>query len=80
MLRIVTINPEGMEPAYVKDYPQFDKFSRVNVQFAMMEFTNGDYAFVNEIMSEDGGLVLNMDTKVAYMNEETLVVRIYMVN
>jgi hypothetical protein len=66
MLRIVTINPEGMEAAYVKDYPQFDKFSRVNVQFALM--------------AEGGGLVLNMDTKVAYMNEPTLVVRVYMVN
>jgi hypothetical protein len=71
MLRIVTINPEGMEAAYVKDYPQFDKFSRVNVQFALMEFTDGDHEFVS---------VINMDTKVAYMNEPTLVVRVYMVN
>jgi hypothetical protein len=69
-----------MEAAYVKDYPQFDKFSRVNVQFALMEFTDGDHEFVSVIMSEGGGLVLNMDTKVAYMNEPTLVVRVYMVN
>lgn len=78
MLRAMIMNPSATKP-YIKDYPQFDKVSRVNVQYVMMEFTNGDKDFVDALM-EEGELSIDLKEQVAFMTDDELIIRIYILN
>lgn len=78
MMRVMIMKPSALKP-YIKDYPQFDKVSKVNVQFAMMEFTNGDKEFVDSIMDE-GDLTIDTVEQVAFMTDDELIIRMYLLN
>lgn len=76
MLRYVSIdNTQGNAPV-IKDYPQFDKFSKLNIEFILMDASNGDRQRV-EMLLKDEKLVIDATRKVAYMNGFNESLRIY---
>jgi hypothetical protein len=80
MLRYVYIdNTEGKAPI-IKDYPQFDKFSKLNIEFILMEANGGDRGAVMHLLEEGGGMHVDMTAKVAYLSDAEESIRIYVVN
>jgi hypothetical protein len=80
MLRYVYIdNTEGKAPI-IKDYPQFDKFSRLNIEFILMDANGGDRSAVMHLLDEGGGMHVDMTAKVAYLSDSEESIRIYVVN
>jgi hypothetical protein len=72
MFRFIALDPMGSGPAYIKDYAHFDKVSKLNVEFALMEYLKGNKPMADHIL---GGTTIDQKAGLAVYNGDSLVFR-----